>query len=62
MSSRLLQKLLKSHKSSRQLGPLPKQVIGHDSQSQTDPLLSLASFVAIDKKRKKKKTLFMNYN
>lgn len=38
------------------LARFPEQVGGHDSQSQSDPLLSLASFVAFQKT-----PLFMNY-
>lgn len=53
MSSALLQRLLNSHKA---LGQLAERGRGHDSQSQSDPLLSLASFVAIQKN-----LLFMNY-
>lgn len=53
MSSALLLRLLNSHKA---LGQLAEWGRGHDSQSQSDPLLSLASFVAIEKN-----LLFMNY-
>lgn len=49
MTSRLLQRLLNSHKALGQLTRFPEQVGGHDSQSQSDPLLSLAPFVAIQK-------------
>lgn len=35
-----MQRLLNSHKASGQLAQFPEQVGGHDSQSQSDPLLS----------------------
>ena len=35
-----MHKLLNGHKASGQLTQLPEQVRGHDSQSQSDPLLS----------------------
>lgn len=50
MSSRLLQRLLNSQRALGRLARFPEQVGGHDSQSQSDPLLSLASFVAFQKK------------
>lgn len=56
MTSWLLKRLVNNHKASGQLALFPEQVRGHDSQSQSDPLLSLAPFVAI-----LKKPLFMNY-
>lgn len=50
MSSGLLQRLLNGLKASGQLARFSEEVRGHDSQSQSDPLLSPASFVAIQKK------------
>lgn len=57
MSSGLLQRLLNGHKALGQLAWFPEQVGGRDSQSQSDPLLFMASFVAIQKN-----PLFMNYH